>query len=112
MRTIAQIEERPTRFGSLSEMSWDRRWDHVDNKPYVCRSLLCPELDGGFSVHALRLPGVASQGDTIEEALENIADAFRGAVQYYLNEEGAIPWADAGVERTKGSEERWILVNV
>ena len=32
--------------------------------------------DGGFAVFALHYPGVISQCDTIEEASENIAEAF------------------------------------
>jgi predicted RNase H-like HicB family nuclease len=34
------------------------------------------EEDGGFSVVAENYPGVISQGDTLTEAKENIADAF------------------------------------
>ncbi|MEO5769444.1 MAG: type II toxin-antitoxin system HicB family antitoxin [Polyangia bacterium] len=36
------------------------------------------EEDGGFSVYVPDLPGCASQGDTYEEALANIADAIEG----------------------------------
>jgi predicted RNase H-like HicB family nuclease len=35
-----------------------------------------PEDDGGYSVFALRYPGVVSQGETIEEARQNIGEAF------------------------------------
>ena len=38
---------------------------------------LVPEDDGGFSVFALNYPGVVSQGDTVEEATANIAEAFQ-----------------------------------
>ncbi len=34
--------------------------------------------DGGFVVECPALPGCASQGDTVEEALENIKEAIRG----------------------------------
>jgi len=86
-------------------------WERVGDKTYECRVLLVPEEVGGFSAHALRLPGVVSQGDTVDEAIANITEAFRAAIQCYL-EDGCIPWADAVVERVRGSEERWILVNV
>ena len=79
---------------------------------YECRILICPEQDGGFSVFALRLPGVASQGETIDEALANIEEAFRATVQSYAEDTGVIPWADAEIERIHGSLERWILVDV
>ncbi|MCH8266097.1 MAG: type II toxin-antitoxin system HicB family antitoxin [Acidobacteria bacterium] len=32
--------------------------------------------DGGYSVHVPALPGCASQGDTLEEALRNIQEAI------------------------------------
>ncbi len=37
--------------------------------------LLRPESDGGYSVSVPALPGCHSQGDTLEEALENIREA-------------------------------------
>ena len=38
--------------------------------------ILEPEEDGGYSVHCPSLPGCVSQGDTREEALENIQEAI------------------------------------
>ena len=90
-----------------------------DDKPcgsgttYECRTLLCPEAEGGFSAHAIYLPGVVTQGETEEEALAMMADAFREAVLSYRAEQMPIPWQDEPiVQRTAGSKERWILVNV
>lgn len=34
--------------------------------------------DGGYIVECPALPGCASQGDTVEEALANIKEAIRG----------------------------------
>lgn len=87
-------------------------WQQFEKATYECRVLLCPELSGGYSAHALRLPGVVSQGETLKEALTNIADAFRGAITVYREENQAIPWESVEVERTEGSKERWILVDV
>jgi predicted RNase H-like HicB family nuclease len=36
------------------------------------------EEDGGYVVECPALPGCVSQGDTVDEALENIKDAIRG----------------------------------
>lgn len=36
---------------------------------------LYPEPDGGYSVAILDLPGCLSQGDTLEEAMNNITEA-------------------------------------
>lgn len=37
-------------------------------------------LDGGYNVSCPALPGCHSQGDTIEEALQNIKDAIDGCL--------------------------------
>jgi antitoxin HicB len=81
-------------------------------RAFEVRVLLIPEEGGGYSAHALRLPGVVSEGETIKEALTNIEDAFRASIETYEEAGGPIPWGDADVERTPKSIERWILVNV
>ena len=86
-------------------------WEQCTDGAYVCRVLLCPEEEGGYSAHALRLPGVVSQGDTESEAIENVVEAFTGALETYL-EEGPIPWVDVIIERTMKCREFWIAVNV
>ena len=90
----------------------DLNWFVHTDRTYECRVLLCPEQDGGYSAHALRLPGIVTQGDTVEEALENIRDAFQSAIQTYLESGGTVPWQPSEVDRPRGSMERWILVNV
>ncbi|MCX6617972.1 MAG: type II toxin-antitoxin system HicB family antitoxin [Acidobacteria bacterium] len=52
--------------------------DAPANRRYTV--VLEQEPDGGYSVHVPALPGCASQGDTLEEALANI----RGAAELYL----------------------------
>ncbi len=39
-----------------------------------------PDEDGGYVVECPALPGCASQGETVEEALRNIQEAIRGIV--------------------------------
>ena len=89
-----------------------QEWEPFDENAYECRALLCPEEDGGYSAHALRLPGVVSQGESVKEALVNIVDAFRAAVSVYREHGGAIPWTDLRMDRPEGSIEKWILVHV
>jgi predicted RNase H-like HicB family nuclease len=36
--------------------------------------------DGGFAVSCPAIPGCHSEGDTLEEALENIKDAIQGCI--------------------------------
>ena len=42
--------------------------------------ILEPEEVGGYSVHCPALPGCASQGETLEEALANIREAILGVL--------------------------------
>lgn len=106
------LEENPLRTAGPQEYIKAPGWQPLDENTYECRVLLCPEQDGGYSAHALRIPGVVSQGESLEEALANIADAFRAAVSIYLEDGGTIPWATVEMDRPKGWIERWILVNV
>ncbi len=87
-------------------------WEQLNENTHECRVLLCPEEEGGYSAHALRLPGVVSQGESVAEALDNISDAFRAALLVYREQDETIPWADLQIDRPKGSIERWILVHV
>ncbi len=109
MSTGEMIEDR--RCDDIVRMLDVSQWREFGERTFECRVLLYPEAGGGFSAIAARLPGVVSEGETEKEALDNIAEAFQGAVAYYLDERGAIPWTDAAVERTEGCKERWIIVD-
>lgn len=43
------------------------------------------DLDGGWVAECLDLPGCVSQGDTEEEALENLTDAIGGVISARVN---------------------------
>lgn len=43
--------------------------------------VLHPEEEGGYSVEVPALPGCFSEGETLEEALENIKEAAEGWLQ-------------------------------
>lgn len=52
----------------------------------VFRVIIKPDSkDGGYNVSCPALPGCHSQGDTVEEAVENIKDAIEGCLKV-LNE--------------------------
>ena len=106
------IEENPIRSSDAKFVIDSRPWETLGDNVYECRSVICPEGTGGFSAHALRLPGVVSEGETLEEAIRNITEAFRGAIAAYKELGKAIPWEDVQVDRPNGWTERWILVNV
>ena len=106
------LEEHPLRTAAPQQYIEAPAWEPLAENTYECRVLLCPEKDGGYSAHALRLPGVVSQGESEAGALDNIRDAFRAAISVYREQGEAIPWTNLEMDRPKGSIERWILVNV
>lgn len=56
------------------------------------------EDDGGYSVSVPSLPGCFSQGDSYEEALDNIKEAIAGWVEVSREYGDVIPPPDAIVE--------------
>jgi predicted RNase H-like HicB family nuclease len=89
-------------------------WDEPANR-YECRVILCPEEEGGYSAHALNIVGVVSEGDSIDDALRNIADAFKATIEYHLESKEKIPWRNGDPEFFAGMAntiERWITVDV
>lgn len=75
------------------------------------RVVLNPEEDGTYSAIARDLPGVASQGGSLEEALANIREAFIGAFEDYQALSKPIPWRMNDCEIPPGAIERWILID-
>ncbi len=55
----------------------------------VYRVIIEKGEDFGFVVHCPSIPGCHSQGNTIEEAIENIKDAIRGCLS--VLEEEPVP---------------------
>lgn len=110
--SILEATDKERRGAAISEFIEAPEWKEFDKSAYECRVLLCPEDNGGYSAHALRLPGVVSQGDSVSEALANIGEAFTAAISVYLDSGEDIPWEELSIDRPKGSIERWILVNV
>ena len=54
--------------------------------------ILIPDLeDGGYVVEVPSLPGCYSQGETVEEALENIKDAIQGYIEILKSDGLPIP---------------------
>lgn len=60
----------------------------------VLTAILQPEEEGGYCCSIAELPGVFSQGDDIEESLENISEAAVGSLESYLWDKQPIPWRE------------------
>ena len=58
---------------------------------YYCKARVRPE-DDGFVAYIPSLPGVVSEGGTVEEATANIQEALEGAIESYRVRRVPIPW--------------------
>jgi len=52
--------------------------------PWIFNLVIEPDEEGGYVVHCPALKGCWSQGETVEEALQNIKDAMIGWVTVHL----------------------------
>jgi antitoxin HicB len=57
--------------------------------------VLVPEPQGGFSAFVPDLPSVATQGETVEEALDMARDAIEGYLEIMREEGWPVPAARA-----------------
>jgi predicted RNase H-like HicB family nuclease len=48
--------------------------------------------DNGYCLRAADLAGVVSEGDTVDEAVQNIKNAYAGAIESYEAHGEAVPW--------------------
>lgn len=53
---------------------------------------LTPQREGGYTVTVPALPGCISEGDTLEEALENIKDAAEGYIKVLVKHRWRSPF--------------------
>jgi predicted RNase H-like HicB family nuclease len=83
--------------------------DWQPTRGYRFHILLVPEEDSSLSAIVLNLPGIGSCGDTEEEAIENVKEAIRGALDEYGD---SIPWKDTSSEEIPpGAKQRWIVLD-
>jgi antitoxin HicB len=50
---------------------------------YKIPLILAPQPEGGYTVTSPRLPELVTEGDSPEEALENVKDALAAVVEIY-----------------------------
>jgi len=76
-------------------------WLKVEPTPhraYRCHLLITKDEDGTVSAVVLNLPGIGSCGDSEEDAIANVKEAFRGAIEVYEADGKEIPWKDTSFE--------------
>jgi predicted RNase H-like HicB family nuclease len=89
----------------------DGVWTRYSKRPIECLVHLCPEATGGFSAYLPTLPGVVSEGETQEETLRNIQEAFRGVIGGYRAAGTPVPWTAEIEPRPRDAKELRIVVN-
>ena len=50
---------------------------------YKIPLVLAPQPEGGYTVTSPLIPELVTEGDTVEEALENVKDALAAVVEAY-----------------------------
>ena len=58
---------------------------------YVPSLVLAPQPEGGFTVTSPLLPELITEGDSVEEALENTRDALAAVVEAYQDAGRSLP---------------------
>jgi antitoxin HicB len=58
---------------------------------YKIPLVLTPQPEGGYTVTSPLLPELVTEGDTVEEVLENVKDALAAVVETYIDLGRALP---------------------
>jgi len=69
---------------------------YFDGRPYG--RLLVPESAGGFSAEILEFPGCIAEGDTAEEAVNNVEETAKAWIESELEQNHSIPEPICGDE--------------
>jgi predicted RNase H-like HicB family nuclease len=98
--TPGSIPGSPARWGGRFRSGHDGRYPEVMAAPRDIELVFAPQEEGGYHVYAPDLPGLHSEGDTFDEAMENAREALELYVEG-LREVGRS--LDAGVVRRRVS---------
>ena len=58
---------------------------------YKIPLLLSPQPEGGYTVTSPLLPELVTEGDSLDEALENVKDAFAAVLELYQEMGRSLP---------------------
>lgn len=84
----------------------------IHKRHCICHARFSPDPEGGFCAYAVNLPGVAEDGDSYEEARDNLKDAFQAVIQTYLESGQPIPWKIEEEDRREGWFDKSLAVDV
>ena len=68
---------------------------------YKIPLLLTPQPEGGYTVTSPLLPELVTEGDSLDEALENVKDAFAAVLELYQEMGRSLP-ENTQISDTKG----------
>ena len=72
---------------------------------------ICPEHEGGFSAFAVHIPGVISEGESEEEAVQNIREAFGLMLESCRSHGEPLPYSPRSIVESV-EECRFVVVKV
>jgi predicted RNase H-like HicB family nuclease len=80
--------------------------------PHEFQAAFVPDEDGGFAVFAVNYPSVMSQGDTLDEARNNIAEAFLAVLESRKKHGETMTFSYQPVEDVpKDCRREWVVIN-
>jgi predicted RNase H-like HicB family nuclease len=86
-------------------------WEQINSYRWSIL-LIKDEEEDSYSAIVLNLPGIGSCGGTEAEAMRNVQEAIRGALESYKASGQEIPWKDAaGAEIPRGAKLKQITLN-
>lgn len=77
----------------MSNSAVATEWQVMPPNTYRIMAWLIPETEGGYSVVGINLPGCCTQGETMQEAFDNLKDAAKELIASYLEDGKEIPWS-------------------
>lgn len=80
LRRLADAVRKAAGRGTRGRIRWDGKNNALHAEIDFVIEVEEDELDGGYVVQCLNLPGCMSQGDTVEEAFDNIGEAIGGVM--------------------------------
>lgn len=80
IRRLLEAVRKAAGGGTRGRVRWDGENQALHAEIEFKIEVMEDEVDGGYVVQCLNLPGCMSQGETVEEAFDNIGEAIGGVM--------------------------------
>ncbi len=108
-RKITEALRRAAGRGTSGRVRWDGKNQALHAEIDFVIEVAEDDVDGGFIVSCVNLPGCMSQGETIEEAFDNIGEAIGGVMACRFERE---VWRQQSASITPGTAPQQLTVPV